>query len=310
MILNASAENGSLSSGFARDVFAVFRIDALRLGSIQRRRQEVHHRVEQRLDALVLEGRTQNDRKQLQRDRRLAQRLPQFFGGDFLAFQKLVQDVVVVLGNRLHQLSMECFRLLLQFGGDRLGDIFRAHGLVVPDDRLHVDQVDHSTKLVFLSDRNLDRDRLGVEALANGVDGMLEIGTHLVDLVDEANSRDAVFICLPPYFFRLRLHAVHGVKHRDRAVKHAQRSLHLGREIDVAGRINNVDANIAPGAGGRRGRDGDAALLLLLHPIHRGRAFVDLSDAVRPARIEQDALRRSGLAGIDVRHDADVSAAL
>jgi hypothetical protein len=37
---------------------------------------------------------------------------------------------------------------------------------------------------------------------------------------------------------------------------------------------------------------------------------MDLSDAVRPARIEQDALRRSGLAGIDVRHDADVPATL
>jgi hypothetical protein len=37
---------------------------------------------------------------------------------------------------------------------------------------------------------------------------------------------------------------------------------------------------------------------------------VHLSDAVRPARIKQDALRRSGLAGINVRHDADVSATL
>jgi hypothetical protein len=36
---------------------------------------------------------------------------------------------------------------------------------------------------------------------------------------------------------------------------------------------------------------------------------VHLSDAVRLSRIEQDALRRSGLAGIDVGHDADVSAA-
>jgi hypothetical protein len=37
---------------------------------------------------------------------------------------------------------------------------------------------------------------------------------------------------------------------------------------------------------------------------------VHLSDAVRPARLEQDALRRSGLSGIDVGHDADVSATL
>jgi hypothetical protein len=35
---------------------------------------------------------------------------------------------------------------------------------------------------------------------------------------------------------------------------------------------------------------------------------VDLSDAVRLSRIEQDALSRSGLTGINVSHDADVSA--
>ena len=166
------------------------------------------------------------------------------------------------------------------------------------------------TNFVFLSDGNLNRNGLGIEALADGIDGMLEISTHLVDLVDEANSRDAVLIGLPPNFFRLRLHAVHGVKHRDRAIQHAQRALHLGREIDVAGRINNVDANVAPGAGGRRGRNRDAALLLLLHPVHGGSAFMDLSDAVRAARIKQDALRRSGLTGIDVRHDADIPATL
>jgi hypothetical protein len=37
---------------------------------------------------------------------------------------------------------------------------------------------------------------------------------------------------------------------------------------------------------------------------------VDLADAVRPARVEQDALRGRGLPGIDVRHDADIPATL
>jgi hypothetical protein len=35
---------------------------------------------------------------------------------------------------------------------------------------------------------------------------------------------------------------------------------------------------------------------------------VDLSDAVRLSCIEKDALRRSGLPGIDVGHNADVPA--
>ena len=33
-------------------------------------------------------------------------------------------------------------------------------------------------------------------------------------------------------------------------------------------------------AGGRGGGDRDAALLLLLHPVHHGRAVVDLADLV------------------------------
>jgi hypothetical protein len=35
---------------------------------------------------------------------------------------------------------------------------------------------------------------------------------------------------------------------------------------------------------------------------------MDLSDAVRLSRVEKDALRRSGLTGINVGHDADISA--
>ncbi len=220
-----------------------------------------------------------------------------------------MQHLIVVFGDALDQLRVERFRFLLQIGGNFLGNVLRAHGLVFPDDRLHGDQIDDADELRFLSDGNLNRDGLGTEALADGIDGMLEISTHLVNLVNEANSRDAVLVSLAPDFFRLRLHAVNRVKHRDCAVKDAQRALDFRREIDVAGRINNVDANVAPGAGRRRGRNRDAALLLLLHPVHGRSAFVHLSDAVRPSRIKQDALRRSGLAGIDVGHDADVPAA-
>jgi hypothetical protein len=77
----------------------------------------------------------------------------------------------------------------------------------------------------------------------------------------------------------------------------------------VARRVDDVDAMILPEAGRRGGRDGDAALLLLNHPVHRGRAFVDLTDLVVDAGVVEDALGARGLAGIDVRHDADVAGA-
>ena len=140
---------------------------------------------------------------------------------------------------------------------------------------------------------------------------VLEIRAGAVHLVDEREPRNVIFVRLAPYRFRLRLHAGHGVKNRDRAVQDAQGALDLHGEIHVAGRVNNVDQEILavalPGSGGRGGGDGDAALALLLHPVHRGGAFVDGADLVRHARIKQDALGRSGLAGVDMRHDADVA---
>ena len=308
MILKASAENGSLSAGLAGDHFAVVRVYAFDLSGIDRRWQIIHDRIEQRLHAFVLESGADHDRKYLQRNGRLAQRGAQFRGGNGLAFEELVQHLVVVFGDGLDQRGVERFRFFLQFGGNLAGDVLGANGVVLPDDRLHLDEVDYAFELVFLSDGNLDRDGLGVEAFAEGIDGVLEIGAHLVNLVDKTNSRDAVLVGLTPDFFRLRLHSVDRVKYGDSAIENAQRPLHFGGEIHVAGSIDNIDANVAPGTGGGGGGDGDAALLLLLHPVHGGSAFVDLSDAVRLSGIEKNALGRSGLAGIDVGHDADVPA--
>ena len=134
----------------------------------------------------------------------------------------------------------------------------------------------------------------------------LEVRADAVHLVDEADARHAVLVGLAPDGLRLRLDAGDRVEHGDRAVEHAQRALDFGGEVDVARRVDDVDAVIAPEAGGRGGRDRDAALLLLLHPVHDGGAFVDLADLVRDPGVEQDPFGRGRLAGIDVGHDADV----
>src|SRR5262249_29877454 len=151
---------------------------------------------------------------------------------------------------------------------------------------------------------------LGVEALADGIDGVFEVGAHLVDLVDEADAGDAVLVGLAPHGLRLRLYAMHSVEHGDGAVEDAQRTLDLSGEVNVTRSIDDVDADVFPRTcGGSRG-DGDAALLLLLHPVHGGGAFMDLTDAVQATGIKEDAFGRSGLAGIDVSHDADVATTL
>ena len=97
-----------------------------------------------------------------------------------------------------------------------------------------------------------------------------------------------------------------GVKDRDRAVEHTQRALDLDGEVDVPGCVDDVDPVALPLCRGRRRSDRDAALLLLLHPVHHRRALVHLADLVGAPGVVQDALGRRRLTGVDVRHDPDV----
>ena len=89
-------------------------------------------------------------------------------------------------------------------------------------------------------------------------------------------------------------------------------TLHLYGEVHVAGGVDDVDAVVFPEAGCGSGGNGDAALLLLLHPVHGGGAVIRTSPILWLVRgVDRECARgRGGLAGVDVRHDADVPVAL
>ena len=127
----------------------------------------------------------------------------------------------------------------------QLGDVkdfkFRAQGFLEPDDRLFFQEIDDADENIFFADGALNRHRMSGQTLAHGFDGALEVRAGTVHLVDERKPRDVILVRLAPDGFRLRLHAVDGVKNRDRAVEHAQRALDFHGEIHVAGRVDNVD---------------------------------------------------------------------
>ena len=68
----------------------------------------------------------------------------------------------------------------------------------MPQNGPHLQQVDDPLEGRFLADGDLNGDRLGGEPLADGVDGVLKIGAHLIHLVDKANARHAVLVGLTP----------------------------------------------------------------------------------------------------------------
>jgi hypothetical protein len=149
-----------------------------------------------------------------------------------------------------------------------------------------------------------------LELLAQLLGHLRGVGALAVELVYEGDARDVVAAHLPVHGHGLRLDPGHAAQHQHRSVQHAQRALDLDREIDVPGRVDDVDAVVAPARVGRGGLDRDAALALEVHGVH-GRAdpvlALDLAHLMDPARVEQDPLGQGGLPRVDVGADADVA---
>ncbi len=176
-----------------------------------------------------------------------------------------------------------------------------------PHDRLHLHQVHHADELVLDADRQLQRQRDNVELLLQRVERAVEVGTRPIQLVDEDDARHVVTVRQAPVRLGLRLHAGHALDDEHGTIQHAQRAVHLDVEIDVARRVDDIDAVVLPLARNCGGGDRDAALTLLLHVVSRGVAVMHFANAVRHARVVQDTLGRRRLAGIDMRGDADVA---
>ena len=272
--------------------------------------------VEEGLDALVLEGRAGEDRDEGIVEGSLADEALE--GGDvgLLPLEVGHEDVLVELDGGLDELLAPLGGLGLELVVDE-GDVVAVgegdaveggpEVLPAPDDGLHGDEVDDAEEVALGADGELQDGDRRPEHLDDGVDAEVEVGAGPVHLVEEAHAGDVVLVGLAPHGLGLRLDAGDAVEDGNGPVEDAEGPLDLQGEVDVAGSVDDVDPMVVPLA--RRGgaRDGDAALLLLLHPVHRRAALVDLADLVRLAGVEQDALGRRRLAGVDVGHDADVA---
>src|SRR5690606_6937252 len=151
-----------------------------------------------------------------------------------------------------------------------------------------------------------DRGRSGLQPGDDHLDGAVEVRAGPVHLVDEADPRDLVLVGLAPDGLGLRLHAGDGVEDDHATVEHAHRALHLNGEVDVARGVDDVDTVLAPETGRRSRGDRDTTLTLLRHPVHGGCTFVGFTGLVDTSGVEQDALGRRRLTGVDVRDDPDV----
>src|SRR5689334_6829040 len=136
----------------------------------------------------------------------------------------------------------------------------------------------------------------------------LAVGAAAVDLVHEEQRRDTQALQGPPQDERLRLDALDRRDHQHDAVQDAQRPLHLGHEVRVAGRVDQVDDGAANGAanGERDDRRLDRDAPLALERVGLRRALIDATRLVDDTSAVEQALGQRRLAGVNMCEDPQV----
>ena len=304
--LNASAANGASEIGRSGRLLVLLGIEPLHGRNVERARQVVHDRVQECLHALVLERGAREHRGYTAGERPRPERAPDHLGRHrALVLEIGLHELVVELGDRVDHGVVPRLGGIDELRRDLLDRELGSEDVRVRD-RPHLDEVDDPGEVLLAPDREMDGYGRRAEAVPHRLHGGVEVGAGAIHLVDECDARNGVTICLPPDRLGLRLHAGDGVEDGDRAVEDAEAPLDLDGKVHVPGRIDNVDPMIAPLRGRRGRRDGDAALLLLRHPVHRRGALVHLAHLVGATGVVEDPLGRRRLARVDVGHDPDV----
>ncbi len=289
-------------------------VDAFDRRHVDRVRQVRGHRIENRLHADAVQRRAAQHRLNLQVQRRVAHHLVNQRLGNRLFGQRQLHQLVAVVVERLRasaratagprsaksrRRSPTATTLLPSLPSGNVSSFIFTRS-ITPRNGLAVWAGPWPTGICSATGRAPSR-------VADLLEHGFEVGPFAVQLVDERQPRHVILVGLPPDRFALRFDAFAGAEHHDAAIEHAQAALDLGREIDVARRVDQVDDDVFPGKLHARRVDRDAALGLFGVVVGRGRAHVDLARAMlRPAG-EQHPLGDRRLAGIDVGDDADVA---
>ena len=170
-----------------------------------------------------------------------------------------------------------------------------------------LDKIDHAIEILLAADRHLRRDSVGSQLRPDGLEYSEEIRANPVKLVYKNEPRNIVGVRLPPDSLRLSLDASCTAENSNRSIQDTKRTLDLGSKIHMPGSIYNVDLEIIPIDGCRRGCNRDPPALLFRHPVHGCRTRMDLSHPMLFVRIIEHSFRNRRLARIDVGDDSYVA---
>ena len=204
-------------------------------------------------------------------------------GAEFLLRQialleKFLHQRVVGFGDVLDELAVQFLYLRLPFaGGGFLGVFAGAVGRVGHD--FVAQHVQHLVETRPGIHRHVHRKDVPPEMLLRRLQHRVEIHVLLVERVDDDHFREAVAGGVIPHAVGAHAEAVLRVNDDQREIADAQRAQTFADEIQIAGRVNDVELLAHPFGVHQRGGDGNLPVLFADVIIGNGGAVGDAAHA-------------------------------
>ncbi len=169
--------------------------------------------------------------------------------------------------------------------------------LVGEQDGLVPEQVDDANERLVLDDRDLDRDELALELLAQGGDGLFEAHVLLIQVIHEDEGRSLQRLDELPRTLGDDLHPLLPVHDEDGEIAHRDSLVHLLDKLVPAGGVDEREPRPLHLARPQPEVDRVAPMLLLLGGVE--------ADWVLDAALLEERGDEGGLAGRGMTHHAD-----
>ena len=137
-------------------------------------------------------------------------------------------------------------RRRLPLGLNRLRFEVLPEGRGIPDELAGRDEVDDPREFIGCAERLDDDLRHRSQLFLKVAHRTVEVRPGAVHLVHETDPRDVVPVGLMPHGFGLRFDPLHAVEDHDRPIENPQRPFELRSEINMSGRVDEVDLAVPP----------------------------------------------------------------
>ena len=144
-----------------------------------------------------------------------------------------------------------------------------------------------------------------VEQLEHLIDYPIRPRARAINLVDHNNRLQTQLKGLGRHKARLRHRAVNSIDQQDHRIDHGQHALDLATEVGVTGRIDDIEAVVAPLDRRVLRQDGDPALAFEVVAVHHPLAL--LAALGQGTGLTQQLVHQRGLAVVNVGDDGDVA---